>query len=51
LRNYAAILRPSKILLVHGDRPALEWFQLSLFRELGGTEVIVPESGRNYSLE
>jgi Cft2 family RNA processing exonuclease len=51
LRNYAAILRPTKILLVHGDRPALEWFQLSLFRELGGTEVIVPESGRNYSLE
>jgi Cft2 family RNA processing exonuclease len=51
MRNYAALLRPSKILLVHGDRPALDWFQLALFRELGGTEVIVPESGRSYSLE
>jgi Cft2 family RNA processing exonuclease len=36
LRNYATLLRPSKILLVHGDRPALDWFQLALFRELGG---------------
>jgi len=51
LKNYAAMLRPSKILLVHGDRPALEWFQLALFRELGGTEVIVPELGRSYSLD
>jgi Cft2 family RNA processing exonuclease len=51
MRNYAALLRPSKILLVHGDRPALDWFQLALFRELGGTEVIVPESVRSYSLE
>ena len=51
MRNYATLLRPSKILLVHGDRPALEWFQLALFRELGGTEVIVPESGRSYSLQ
>jgi len=50
MRNYATLLRPSKILLVHGDRPALDWFQLALFRELGETEVIVPESGRNYSL-
>jgi Cft2 family RNA processing exonuclease len=51
LKNYAALLQPSKILLVHGDRPALDWFQLALFRELGDTEVIVPESGRNYSLD
>ncbi|MEI8292376.1 MAG: MBL fold metallo-hydrolase [bacterium] len=51
LRNYAILLRPSKIILVHGDRPALDWFQLSLFRELGGTEVIVPERGRSYALK
>lgn len=51
LRNYATLLRPSKIVLVHGDRPALDWFQFSLFRELPGTEVIVPEPGRSYSLE
>lgn len=51
MRNYATLLKPSKILLVHGDRPALDWFQLALFRELGGTEVIVPEPGRTYSLQ
>jgi Cft2 family RNA processing exonuclease len=50
LRNYATLLRPSKILLVHGDRPALDWFQLALFKELEGTEVIVPEPARKYSL-
>ena len=51
LRNYATLLRPSKIVLVHGDRPALDWFQLSLFRELPDAEVIIPEPGRSYSLE
>jgi Cft2 family RNA processing exonuclease len=50
LRNYATLLRPSKIVLVHGDRPALDWFQLSLFRELPGAEVIIPEPGRSYPL-
>jgi Cft2 family RNA processing exonuclease len=51
MRNYATLLRPSKIILVHGERPALEWFQLAIFRELGGTEVIVPEPGRTYQLQ
>jgi mRNA degradation ribonuclease J1/J2 len=51
MRNYATLLRPSKIILVHGDRPALDWFQLAIFRELGGTEVIVPEPGRTYQLQ
>jgi hypothetical protein len=30
--------------------PAMEWFQLALFKELGGSEVILPEPGRRYSL-
>jgi Cft2 family RNA processing exonuclease len=51
LRNYALLLKPSKVLLVHGDQPAMEWFQLALFKELGGSEVILPEPGRRYSLE
>jgi Cft2 family RNA processing exonuclease len=50
LRNYALLLKPSKVLLVHGDTPAMEWFQLALFKELEGSEVIVPEPGRKYSL-
>lgn len=45
LLNYAIALRPQKILLVHGDRPAVEWFHLRLYRELPETEVIIPEPG------
>jgi Cft2 family RNA processing exonuclease len=51
LRNYALLLKPSKVILVHGDAPAINWFQLSLFKELPGTEVIVPEPGRVVSLD
>jgi Cft2 family RNA processing exonuclease len=50
LRNYALLLKPKKILLVHGDRPAIEWFQISLFKELPGTEIIIPEPGRRIPL-
>lgn len=50
LLNYAVALRPKKIILVHGDRPAIEWFQLKLYRELPDTEVIIPESGRKIAL-
>jgi Cft2 family RNA processing exonuclease len=46
LLNYAIALRPRKIVLVHGDRPAIEWFQLKLYRELPETEVIIPEPGK-----
>ena len=51
LRNYAMLLRPSKIILVHGDKPALDWFQLALYKELGGVEVIVPDPGVAVTLE
>jgi len=50
LRNYALLLKPSKVLLVHGDRPAIDWFQLALFKELTKTEVIVPEPGKPVKL-
>ena len=50
LRNYAVLLKPSKVVLVHGDRPAIDWFQLALFKELPGTEVIVPEPGKPFKL-
>ena len=50
LRNYAKLLKPSRVVLVHGDKPALEWFQLSLFKDLPGAEVILPEPGRRYSI-
>ena len=50
LRNYALLLKPRKVVLVHGDRPAIDWFQLALFKELPGTEVIVPEPGKSFKL-
>jgi hypothetical protein len=28
----------------------MDWFQLALFKELQGSEVIIPEPGRKYSL-
>ncbi|MFZ0710836.1 MAG: MBL fold metallo-hydrolase [Terrimicrobiaceae bacterium] len=46
LLTYAIALRPKKIILLHGDRPAVEWFQLKIYRELGETEVIIPEPGK-----
>jgi Cft2 family RNA processing exonuclease len=50
LLNYAIALRPKKIVLVHGDRPAIEWFQLKLYKELPDTEVIIPEPGKKVNL-
>jgi len=51
LRNYALLLRPSRVVLVHGDKPAIDWVQLALFKELPGTEVIAPEPGKIFSLD
>ena len=50
LLNYALALRPKKIVLVHGDRAAIEWFELKLYRELPETEVIIPEPGKGISI-
>jgi len=50
LRNYALLLKPSKVVLVHGDKPAIDWFQLSLFKELPETGVIIPEPGRSVEI-
>jgi Cft2 family RNA processing exonuclease len=50
LHNYAVALKPKKILLVHGDRSAIEWFHLRLHRELPATEVIIPEPAQRITL-
>ncbi len=50
LLQYAVGLKPKKIILVHGDRSAIEWFQLNLYRELPKTEVIIPEPGAKITL-
>jgi Cft2 family RNA processing exonuclease len=50
LLNYAVLLKPAKVLLVHGDRPAVDWFQLALYKHLPKTEIIVPDPGKKVAL-
>ncbi len=45
LVDYAKKISPKKILLVHGDPPAVEWMRSTLSRKLPDTEVIVPPPG------
>ena len=45
LIDYATKLAPKKIVLVHGDPPAIEWMRATLAAGLPGTEVIVPTPG------
>ena len=45
LIEYAKKLAPKKIVLVHGDLPAIEWMRAKLVAELPATEVIVPTPG------
>ena len=45
LIDYAKRLSPKKIVLVHGDPPAVEWMRTALFKEVSSSEVIVPEPG------
>jgi Cft2 family RNA processing exonuclease len=42
---YARKISPKKILLVHGDSPAVEWVRGILSKELLSSEVIVPPPG------
>lgn len=43
--QYAKKLAPKKIVLVHGDVPAVEWTRSTLRAEMPETEVIVPTPG------
>lgn len=43
--SYVKKLAPKKVVLVHGDVPAVEWTRAQLVAELPGTEVIVPTPG------
>jgi Cft2 family RNA processing exonuclease len=43
--SYVKKLAPKKIVLVHGDVPAVEWTRAQLVAELPGSEVIVPTPG------
>jgi Cft2 family RNA processing exonuclease len=43
--EYVKRLAPKKIVLVHGDMPAVEWTHAQLAAALPGSEVIVPKPG------
>ena len=45
LVEYAKKISPRKIVLVHGDPPAVEWMRATLSAELPDSEVIVPVPG------
>lgn len=45
LIDYAKKLSPKKIVLVHGDPPAVQWMQATLTAELPDSEVIMPTPG------
>lgn len=48
--RYAKQLAPKKIVLVHGDLPAVEWTRGALSSELPGSQVIVPTPGEEMEL-
>jgi Cft2 family RNA processing exonuclease len=50
LIDYAKKLSPKKIVLVHGDPPAVEWMSATLSASLPGSEVIVPTPGAEIEL-
>ena len=50
LIEYAKTISPSKIVLVHGNPPAVEWMRATLSAELAGSEVIMPTPGMELEL-
>jgi Cft2 family RNA processing exonuclease len=50
LIDYAKRISPKKILLVHGDPPAVEWMRATLSNELSDSEIIVPTPGLEVEL-
>ena len=47
---YATKLGPKKILLVHGDPPAVEWMRAQVSVQLPSSDVVVPTPGVTYEL-
>src|SRR5438045_5280926 len=47
---YAAKVGPKKILLIHGDPPAVEWMRAQLSAQLPSSDVVVPTPGVTYEL-
>ena len=50
IREWVRKAAPKKIVLVHGDAPAIEWFRQTLSVDLPSSEVIVPVPGQPLEL-
>ncbi|PYI79651.1 MAG: hypothetical protein DMF05_09200 [Verrucomicrobia bacterium] len=50
LVDYAKRIAAAKILLVHGDPPAVEWMRATISNELSDSEVILPTPGLEIEL-
>ncbi|CAN5461786.1 MBL fold metallo-hydrolase [soil metagenome] len=50
LRAYANKLKPKKVILVHGDPDALEWFHECLASDLPDSEIVIPQPGEKIPL-
>lgn len=50
IRAYVNNVAPSKVVLVHGDPPAVAWFRKALSADLPRTEVITPTPGQPVEL-
>ena len=50
IADYIVKVRPKKTFLVHGDAPALAWFEQEIRRRLPDTEIIVPLPGDTHVL-
>ena len=48
LFDYIRKLLPRVVILVHGDPPAVCWFQAKIAQEMPGTQVVIPEPGKEY---
>ena len=45
IRAYVNKVRPKKVILVHGDLPAVEWFRAALAEDLPESEILTPTPG------
>jgi len=51
LVDYVKRVRPRKLLLVHGDDPAIAWMTAAVNEALPDTEIIVPQPGEKVRLD
>ncbi len=50
LRAYVQKVRPKTVVLVHGDQPAIDWFQQVLKSDLPESRIVVPPPGEPVEL-